>query len=584
MTDHDESDPFGDDRGRIEEPRSEGVRIIGAQEAADVAGRPDVVRRRQRPEKRYGDRPDRPESIEDLPTVRISTSDIDDIDGGPLGGPEGSATVRPRDEPRWADEEAMGHARALPAEDEHEHEWSGDRDDADGFDGPAGWGDSETTANDDPFAEPDDSFVLPHWTEPPTGQVPKVVIGDDVGDDDPTGGYASAPRWRDEGERDVDTHFDDLLDDGPRLGALSGGEEPDDSYFDSEYDRDPIEAFAPEDDEFILDDRRSSRRRPQSSGSGGSVGRDRSQRGDAGDDDRRPGDGGGHDDGGVGGDRDLITAVGVGVALVALGLLCFKLGAIATTALACVIVGAAAYEFFTTVDRHGFRSAGLVGMVSTVGLLVATYTSGLNAYPVVLALTVVIGLLWFMWVQPGEGAVRNLAITLMGVMWIGFLGSFATLFLGLGKVLESAGAKSNVGIGVIIAAVVVAVSHDVGAYFIGRFFGQNRLSAASPNKTVEGTAGGVAVAVVVTMIVVGAFGIAPIGGNIFRVFVFALLCSLVAPIGDLAESFVKRDLGIKDFGAILPGHGGVMDRFDALLFVLPTAYFVTILFDVWSPA
>ena len=134
----------------------------------------------------------------------------------------------------------------------------------------------------------------------------------------------------------------------------------------------------------------------------------------------------------------------------------------------------------------------------------------------------------------------------------------------------------------LIAAVVVAVSHDVGAYFIGRYFGHTPLSAASPNKTLEGTAGGVGVAIVVTVVVVGIFGIAPIGGDFFRVVVFALLCALVAPIGDLCESFVKRDLGIKDFGTILPGHGGVLDRFDALLFVLPTAYFVTILFGTWT--
>ncbi len=557
MTDH-------DDPGRVEEPRSEGVRIIGAQEAAEAAGRSDVARRRRRGEKRYGDRPDQPDPADDLPTVRISTSEPDHLGDAPVAQPRS-------EEPRWADEEpstrGYGHARALPAEPADVDDTGGYLDDG----GDEDW--SPTGGGADPFAlSDDDSFVLPHWTEPPTGQVPKVVIGDDQLEDEPTGSFASAPRWRDEGERHVETDFDDLLDDGPRLGALRGGDPFDDDgddFFDSEVDRDPIEAFAPDDDFDMVDERRPARRtrtRARPSGGGGDD------------------DGGGPpvDDGAVGGDRDLVTAVIVGVVLVAVGLLCFKLGGLATTALACVVVGAAAYEYFGTVESRGYAPAGLLGLVATVGLMVATYTSGLNAYTIVLPLTVVLGLLWYLWVQPGEHSVRNLGVTLLGVMWVGFLGSFATLFLGLGKVLEDAGAKSNIGIGVIIAAVVVAVSHDIGAYFIGRYFGRTPLSAASPNKTLEGTAGGVGVAVVATVVVVGIFGIAPIGGDIFRVFVFALLCAIVAPIGDLCESFVKRDLGIKDFGSILPGHGGVMDRFDALLFVLPTAYFVTILFGTWT--
>lgn len=583
MTDHDDADPGAADDDRVEEPRSEGVRIIGAEEAATAAGRSDVVRRRRRGEKRYGDRPDAPEPTESLPTVRISTSDPEPDDGSDLGS---VPVVRPRpEEPRWVDDDApgRGHARVLPAEPDptvDEPDAGLDPDDGDdvalaqigaaeaepAWDEPAPAG-SEVIGDlgdPDPFGVADDSFVLPHWTEPPTGQVPKVVIGDDGFDDEPTGSSVAAPRWRDEGERQIDTDFGDLIEDAPRLGALAGGDpyEPDDDGgFDPEDRRDPIENFAPEDDVVIDAPRRPQRRRrseqpPSDDGGGG---------------------------GGVGGDRNLPVAVGVGVALVALGLVCFSLGGLATTILACVVVGVAAAEFFQSVEGHHFQPAGLLGLVATVGLMFATYTSGLSAYPVVLALTVVLGLVWYLWVQPGEGAVRNLGITLLGVMWIGFLGSFATLFLGLGKVVQDrTGASSNIGVGVVIAAVIVAVSHDIGAYFIGRYAGKTALSAASPNKTLEGTAGGVGVAVVVTTVVVGAFGIAPIGGDIFRVFVFALVCALVAPLGDLCESFIKRDLGIKDMGTVLPGHGGVLDRFDALLFVLPTAYFLTLLFGTWT--
>ena len=119
-------------------------------------------------------------------------------------------------------------------------------------------------------------------------------------------------------------------------------------------------------------------------------------------------------------------------------------------------------------------------------------------------------------------------------------------------------------------AVVAAVFYDVGGFAVGSRLGRRPLSAVSPNKTVEGLVAGVVasfLAVLVTAVVLG------FGPFSFRhAFVFGLLCAIAAPIGDLSESLVKRDLGIKDMGSLLPAHGGVLDRFDALLFVLPTAY------------
>jgi phosphatidate cytidylyltransferase len=280
----------------------------------------------------------------------------------------------------------------------------------------------------------------------------------------------------------------------------------------------------------------------------------------------------------------MVMAIGVGVILVGIGLLAFSMGGLATAVLAAVIVGAAAFEYFKAVTEAGYAPAGLIGLVAVVGLVFAVYFADFGAYPIVLAITIMAGLLWYLWVAPVDGAVQSLGVTFLGFLWIGFLGSFATLFLGLGRVIEDRfdSITSNPGIGVLIAAVIVTVSHDIGAYFGGRYFGKTPMSAVSPNKTLEGLASGVLAGLIVTVIVVGFIGIAPIGPDKPRTFVFALLCSLVAPLGDLCESFIKRDLGVKDMGSILPGHGGVLDRFDALLFVLPTAYFVTVLFDLWS--
>jgi phosphatidate cytidylyltransferase len=706
MTDDQHPDePIDDEPWPEDGPRSEGVRIIGAQEAAEAVGRPDVARRRRRGEKRFGDRPDQPAPASDLPTIRISSSGATTTGGddAPVVRPASPDAVHPSPpEPRWGDDtgSGFGHARVIddsgatgsdaddpfpadafedvspvgpdpeaengseahldpvgypeqvevsgsvedtepaedpwdfveeqrpvgeaqpdadttavldPVEERPASEWSDPAPSADAPSdvdlppsedpsGDVGWpppsetqseptwageamGDDERGSVDDDSFGDEDSFVLPHWTEPATGQVPRVVGGDDHESDQPGTG-ASQPRWRDEGERTSESDFTDLVEDAPRLGALAADTpttELGDSFFDD--DVDPMVAFGPEGDEERPSRRRRTRRRvvdddwPDDDGGaeppGGSAARSAGRGGSDGDD-------------GAGGfgDRNLPTAVAVGVGLVAIGLFMFWLGGLATTVLATVVVGVAALEYFRAVQTRGQQPATLLGLTAVVALLVGTYFAGLAAYPVVLALTVVLGLLWYLWVTPGERAVQHLGFTLVGVFWIGFLGSFATLLLGLGRQMQAndPGLTSNPGIGVLIAAVIASVAHDVGAYFVGRRMGRTRLSTASPNKTQEGLAGGFVASLVATVVVVGIGGISPIGDDLARTFVFALLCALVAPLGDLCESFIKRDLGIKDMGSVLPGHGGVLDRFDALLFVLPTAYFVTLLFQIWTPA
>lgn len=629
MTDHDDHDDVTDDvtdepdpsRGEPDagpSPAHEGVRVLSADEPPpDGDG---VAVRRQPGQQGFGDRPDRPAPRPDLPTVTISTSDDEHPTRRTLPGERFGAVPVVRvggPAPDTIEEDHPGHARLVHDEAPGSHrvdaaEVAGMTADDERGAPDDGYGLSDAPGTE--FDESEEAFVLPHWTEPPTGQVPKTVIAEGEDAEPVTG---SQPRWRDERERSAETDFDDLRGDGPQLGALAGQADPGDpdDFFSGEAESDPFLAFAP-DDEGDQPERVSRRRRSEPDAErpsalsrvraglgrrGSSDGADRAD-GDVeepGDDRGFSGeveDRSGEDDrgsgpraptggaGGSGGDRNLVTAVAVGVALVAIGLVCFKLGGLATTVLACVVVGAAAIEYFTAVQQRGFRPATLVGVVGILGLLLATYFSGLAAFPVVLPLTVVIGLLWFLWVAPGERSVINLGVTLLGFMWIGVLGSFATLFLGLGRQMQAADPSltSNPGIGVLIAAVIASVASDVGGYFVGKYMGQTQLSAASPNKTQEGLIGGFVTALVAVVVVVGFFGIAPIGGSFPRVFIFALLCALVAPLGDLCESFVKRDLGIKDMGSVLPAHGGVFDRFDGLLFVLPVAYFVTVLFDVWS--
>ena len=220
-------------------------------------------------------------------------------------------------------------------------------------------------------------------------------------------------------------------------------------------------------------------------------------------------------------------------------------------------------EFLSALQRNGFRPVTLLGLVAIAVFPLATYWKGEAAFPLILTLTLLFGIVWFVAGLGGRSRpVANLGVTLLSVIWIGMFGAFAALIV---KVPAQ-------GVSILLLAVVGTVGSDVGAYFIGRAAGRTPLSVLSPNKTVEGLVGGMVGSILAVFVfgVLGGVGPFSAGGALLLGFVIAV----VAPIGDLAESMFKRDLGIKDMGTLLPQHGGVLDRFDGMLFVLPAAYYV----------
>ena len=130
----------------------------------------------------------------------------------------------------------------------------------------------------------------------------------------------------------------------------------------------------------------------------------------------------------------------------------------------------------------------------------------------------------------------------------------------------------------LIAIFNVAV-FDSGAYIIGKNFGKNSfLPELSPNKTIEGLLGGT-LATVGVGVLLAVFDVGPFDGDPFgfsNALLLGIVVAVIAPIGDLAESLIKRDLKIKDMGTVLPGHGGVLDRCDTLLFVIPTVHYMVL--------
>jgi phosphatidate cytidylyltransferase len=265
-------------------------------------------------------------------------------------------------------------------------------------------------------------------------------------------------------------------------------------------------------------------------------------------------------------DRNLRVAIGVGVAFAAVALLLFKFAGEAGGMIVAVpVLGYAAYEYFVAANKAGHDALLPVGVVATVGFVIAAYNYGEAALPVVMVLSVAVCFLWYLVRAAADHPVPNIGVTLLGIGWIGLFGSFA------GLLLNEPGGN---GVALLLAAVIPTIAYDVGALFVGRSAGSRPLSDASPNKTIEGLLGGMVLAVAAGVV------FATVGGGVFPFdeasegVKLGVLVALVAPLGDLSESLVKRDLRVKDMGSILPGHGGLLDRFDALLFVLPAVWYL----------
>jgi phosphatidate cytidylyltransferase len=186
------------------------------------------------------------------------------------------------------------------------------------------------------------------------------------------------------------------------------------------------------------------------------------------------------------------------------------------------------------------------------------------AFPMMIFLVVVFTMLWYLFEVMRARPTVNIALTLMVFVYVGCFGAFAGLLL----------APKN-GVGYILGVLLCVIAYDVVGWFVGSTMGRTPLMPRiSPNKTAEGLLGGMIACVVMGVIVVNVVN--AWDGGLFDGILLGVVIAVLAPLGDLVESMLKRDLGVKDLGTLLPGHGGVLDRFDALLFALPAAYYVAL--------
>lgn len=263
--------------------------------------------------------------------------------------------------------------------------------------------------------------------------------------------------------------------------------------------------------------------------------------------------------------RDLPAAIAVGVLLIAwvvLSVLFFLPGFVALVVV-CVVFGSIELHRALMVRDRGTSAIVPVAVGGAVTAVAAYFAAGRSAEDTVLfvmapmALTSVVALGWRLRGGP-VNYVRDVSASLFAIAYVTLMGAFLPLAAG-----ESHG---NLRIAAMILCVVAS---DVGGYAAGVLFGRHKLAPViSPKKTWEGLGGSVILGLVLGWVTVHLL----LGGPVWAALVFGLVMVLVGTVGDLVESMIKRDLGIKDMSGFLPGHGGFLDRIDAILYSAPIGW------------
>jgi phosphatidate cytidylyltransferase len=266
------------------------------------------------------------------------------------------------------------------------------------------------------------------------------------------------------------------------------------------------------------------------------------------------------------GGRHLPLAIAVGLVLAGLFLGSLFWHPAAFTALVAVLTMAAYVESGRVLRTVGVRLDVPVLIVATLVMLFGAYQARHAGQAVGVAVLLFGGMVWLLADAGRREVVRTLATTLLFGLWVGFLASYAVLLVN----------RPTGGAVVVLAVAGAAIFTDIGGYAFGVSLGRHKVAPTiSPNKSWEGLIGGLA-----TATLLGA-AVLPLFGDTFTAAsaaIVVLVCGVASFLGDLIESMVKRDLGVKDLGSLLPGHGGILDRVDGILLALPVGYYAVELF------
>lgn len=226
-----------------------------------------------------------------------------------------------------------------------------------------------------------------------------------------------------------------------------------------------------------------------------------------------------------------------------------------------VILGS--LEFYKMVISDKGQKLAYFGLLWSLLLVLSPHYKNIHATPLLLTLTVMLSSIWFLFLPPRQAASTNWAWTITGALYLGWMLSYWVELRSLtdGKYWGFLG-------------LLTTFANDTSSFLAGRTWGKHLLTPGiSPGKTWEGAIGGMLGAIIVCLILSTVF---PLSVNIWQGLLLGFLISLFAQLGDLVESLLKRNTGVKDSGKLIPGHGGVLDRIDSIIFTGIVVYYYVI--------
>jgi len=223
----------------------------------------------------------------------------------------------------------------------------------------------------------------------------------------------------------------------------------------------------------------------------------------------------------------------------------------------------AVFEFYRTVATKRIQPLTFLGLIWTLLFILSPHFPYFDygvTTSLLLTSLVVLSLIWLLWRPQKEGAFAGWAWTIAGVVYVGWLLSFLVALRGL-----------DAGRYWVFLTLFIIFASDTTAFFVGRAWGKHRLALRiSPGKTWEGAVAGVVGAIIIGLALVKLFDL-PLSYG--QAILLSLLVSVFGQLGDLVESLFKRNMGIKESGKLLPGHGGILDRIDSIIFAGVVVYY-----------